>query len=235
MNYEIVNLEPVTVAGISTRTGNEKPDVMEKIGKLWQEFMMPGGKCEQMPHKCGDYCYGIYYNYTWDDMCYDVLAAWGVEETAQLPEEYTKVAIPGGQYAKFTFQGNATQDTGQFWTQVWNTPLPRAYSYDFEIYHCQPGNEENAQIEIYVALADICQSCGMPMTEKAHYGTNADGSPSQEYCAYCYENGKFQAECSMEEMIEICLDAAPEMYNDRDSSRKQMLEYFPTLKRWKEK
>lgn len=49
-----------------------------------------------------------------------------------------------------------------------------------------------------------CQSCGMPMgnTEEM-YGTEADGGKSKEYCKYCYENGNFVANCSMEEMIEF--------------------------------
>ncbi|MFZ1513793.1 MAG: zinc ribbon domain-containing protein [Saprospiraceae bacterium] len=38
-----------------------------------------------------------------------------------------------------------------------------------------------------------CQSCGMPLKKSPNGGgTNADGSISQMYCAYCYENGKFK-------------------------------------------
>lgn len=236
MNYEVVYREPVTVAGITTHTGNQAPDVMEKVGKMWQDFMMPGGKCQQLPHKQGDLCYGVYYNYTWDDMEYDALAAWGVDPDAELPAEFVKLQIPGGKYARFSFHGNATQDTGSFWQEVWNTPLPRAYSHDFEVYLTEPGQEEHAQIDIYVALADICQSCGMPMTESSDdvYGTNADGSRNTEYCIYCYENGAFKEDCTMDEMIEHCLDAAPELYKDREKSRKSMSEYYPTLKRWQQ-
>jgi len=36
----------------------------------------------------------------------------------------------------------------------------------------------------------VCQSCGMPMDEKA-FGTNADKSKNKEYCAYCFKDGKF--------------------------------------------
>ncbi len=38
-----------------------------------------------------------------------------------------------------------------------------------------------------------CQSCGMPMKKSpGGGGTNADGSTSRMYCAYCYENGQFK-------------------------------------------
>lgn len=80
-----------------------------------------------------------------------------------------------------------------------------------------------------------CQSCGMPMgnTEEM-YGTEADGAKSKEYCKYCYENGKFVANCSMEEMIEFCVPHMVAAHKEisEDSARKMMGEYFPKLKRW---
>jgi len=37
-----------------------------------------------------------------------------------------------------------------------------------------------------------CQSCGMPLKKSPNGGgTDADGSISTMYCAYCYENGAF--------------------------------------------
>ena len=46
----------------------------------------------------------------------------------------------------------------------------------------------------------FCQSCGMPLTEDV-LGTNADGSKNEDYCMYCYRDGKFLQDCTMEEMI----------------------------------
>lgn len=34
-----------------------------------------------------------------------------------------------------------------------------------------------------------CTNCDMPMTEEAHFGTNADGSFNKEYCCYCLKDG----------------------------------------------
>lgn len=44
----------------------------------------------------------------------------------------------------------------------------------------------------------------MPMTAPEHFGTEADGTPSNEYCVYCYKDGAFAQKCSMEEMIQTC-------------------------------
>lgn len=81
-----------------------------------------------------------------------------------------------------------------------------------------------------------CQCCGMPMGKTDEmYGTEEDGSKSKDYCKYCYENGNFTFNGSMEEMIEVCVPnvvaANPDM--TEDEARNMMREWFPTFKRWK--
>lgn len=51
---------------------------------------------------------------------------------------------------------------------------------------------------------NVCQSCGMIMEENEQ-GTNSDGSISVDYCKYCFNDGKFGKDESMEEMIESCI------------------------------
>ena len=49
-----------------------------------------------------------------------------------------------------------------------------------------------------------CQSCGMPLKKAPGGGSNADGSISTIYCAYCFENGKFkQPDWTVEQMQEF--------------------------------
>ena len=81
-----------------------------------------------------------------------------------------------------------------------------------------------------------CQSCGMPMgTIVEMRGTNADGSTSADYCAYCFEDGVFTVQCSIGEMIELCISHVTSAHPDMsaDEARSMMREFFPTLKRWK--
>ena len=81
-----------------------------------------------------------------------------------------------------------------------------------------------------------CQCCSMPMGATGEmYGTDADGSKSDDYCKYCFENGAFAKDCTMEEMIEICVPHMVSANSDmsEDKARKMMREFFPTLKRWK--
>ena len=94
----------------------------------------------------------------------------------------------------------------------------------------KPNMEESKMSE------QFCQCCGMPMGETNEmYGSNADGSTNEDYCSYCYENGAFTFQGTMEEMIETCVphmvSANPGM--SEEEARSGMMEWFPTLKRWK--
>lgn len=83
-----------------------------------------------------------------------------------------------------------------------------------------------------------CQSCAMPMggTDEL-YGTESDGVKSPDYCKYCYENGAFTFNGSMQEMIEICIppmvESNPGM--TAESAREMMNQFMPALTRWKGK
>ena len=88
-------------------------------------------------------------------------------------------------------------------------------------------------------MEKICQSCGMPMRSQKDFGTNKDGSKNADYCVYCYQKGLFTNNYSMEETIEHNLNFLDEFNKDsktsftRESAKKEMLIFFPTLKRWK--
>ncbi|WP_330638486.1 zinc ribbon domain-containing protein [Anaeropeptidivorans aminofermentans] len=82
----------------------------------------------------------------------------------------------------------------------------------------------------------FCQSCGMPMGDSdTLYGAESDGSKNTDYCKYCYENGCFTSNSTMDEMIEICI--APMVENNpgmtEKKAREMMQQFFPMLKRWK--
>lgn len=77
-----------------------------------------------------------------------------------------------------------------------------------------------------------CQSCAMPLAEDKDHGTNADGSKSEDYCVYCFKEGAFLSDDTMEQMIESCV---PHMVSDTmtaEQAREQMQQNFPSLKRW---
>jgi len=78
----------------------------------------------------------------------------------------------------------------------------------------------------------ICQSCSLPLHEE-YKGTNKDSSSSNEYCKYCYENGEFLDDRTLEEEIEHLI---PMFIEDRDISEKEarieLRKILSPLKRW---
>lgn len=85
-------------------------------------------------------------------------------------------------------------------------------------------------------MQNLCQSCGMPLGEEPElYGTEKDGSKNREYCLYCYKDGAFTADLTMEEMINSCVPfmtaAHPELAPAK--ARAMMNAVLPNLKRWK--
>ena len=81
-------------------------------------------------------------------------------------------------------------------------------------------------------MKTICQSCGMEMGAN-DYGKNADGSRNSDYCKYCFPNGNFGKDETMEEMIESCIPFRIGQDRTPEDARKEMLALLPTLKRWK--
>lgn len=81
-----------------------------------------------------------------------------------------------------------------------------------------------------------CQSCAMPLGDNEELlGTNADGSKNELYCKYCYENGKFTWNCTMDEMIDFCIPHMKDANADMSEveAREIMRKIFPALERWK--
>lgn len=151
MNYEVVTLEAIQAAGLSVRTGNNQPDMMEKIGGLWQKYMTEAEKI--IPNQNGR-LFGVYTNYDSDvNGMYDMVVCCGVDSYEGLEDKFVRVEIPSGKYAKFTFHGDPCKDTGAFWMEVWKTPLNRKYTADFEEY-LTSNDPHDVPINIYIALAE---------------------------------------------------------------------------------
>lgn len=79
----------------------------------------------------------------------------------------------------------------------------------------------------------ICQSCGMPLINSEQFGTNADKSINNDYCIYCYKDGKFIDDVSMEEYIDMCSQYWEQAGITNEEMKEFCTKLFPTLKRWK--
>jgi len=81
----------------------------------------------------------------------------------------------------------------------------------------------------------ICQSCGMPMQKNEDLGTNTDGSKNEEYCHFCYKEGRFTEEgITREEKIKKNIEIATKMGMAEEEAREMANNIIPKLKRWNE-
>ena len=84
----------------------------------------------------------------------------------------------------------------------------------------------------------VCQSCAMPLQNIADFGTNNDGTVNINYCVYCFNDGMFTHDRSIEEMVESNLKFLDEFnaqngtsYSE-DEARTILKLHLASLKRW---
>ena len=77
----------------------------------------------------------------------------------------------------------------------------------------------------------VCQCCGMPMEDDSVIGRDRDGALNEDYCKWCYANGKF-AYTSMDKLIDFCAEHMASEQWPAGQVRAYMAGLLPTLKHW---
>ena len=77
----------------------------------------------------------------------------------------------------------------------------------------------------------ICQCCGMPL-EDASISREPDGAFNEEYCKWCYSDGKF-AYASLEELTDFLVSHMANEQFPPEQARAYFSGMLPTLKHWK--
>lgn len=79
----------------------------------------------------------------------------------------------------------------------------------------------------------FCQSCNMPLDNSGLSGTEKDGSPSDEYCRYCYVNGAFVDPRITLDGMKTIVKTQMELRHIPSRIIDLTLTSLPTLKRWR--
>jgi hypothetical protein len=78
-----------------------------------------------------------------------------------------------------------------------------------------------------------CQSCSMPLDNPEMLGTEKDGSKSNEYCKYCYQQGALvNPNMTLKEMTELVISQMEKMNMD-SKAIDLAVSALPNLKRWR--
>ena len=80
----------------------------------------------------------------------------------------------------------------------------------------------------------FCQSCAMPMEKEEDFGTETDGSKSEDYCCYCFREGKFtDRDITMNEMMEKVIGIMVDKDMPEAQAKGIIENFLPKLKRWR--
>lgn len=79
----------------------------------------------------------------------------------------------------------------------------------------------------------ICQCCGMPLNEDSLISREKDGSYNEDYCKWCYADGKFVYQ-SKKSLLDYLVSHMPNPDNLKDEDRRIQFDvYLSQLKHWK--
>ena len=76
----------------------------------------------------------------------------------------------------------------------------------------------------------ICQCCGMPLDDTT-ISREPGGAFNEDYCKWCYANGKF-AYTSMDKLIDFCAEHMASEQWPAGQVRAYLAGLLPTLKHW---
>ena len=79
----------------------------------------------------------------------------------------------------------------------------------------------------------VCQCCGMPLNEDSMISKEADGSFNEDYCKWCYNDGKFAYD-SKDSLLDFLISHMPNPESLPDDQRRMQYDgYLSQLKHWK--
>jgi len=79
----------------------------------------------------------------------------------------------------------------------------------------------------------FCQCCGMPLREDDWISREPDGSFQEDYCKWCYADGRFAYE-SKDSLLDFLVSHMPNPEQAPDEERREQFDrQLSQLKRWK--
>mgnify|MGYP002241673882 FL=1 len=77
----------------------------------------------------------------------------------------------------------------------------------------------------------ICQCCGMPLDDST-ISKEPDGTFNEEYCKWCYTDGKFTYD-NIDDLIAFCVEHMSNENWSAEQVRGYMADMLPKLNHWK--
>ena len=139
---------------LDKKTTNEGGQSNIDCGILWQKFEKENF-IDRIPNKLSSEIYTVYFDYE-DDYTkpFSYFIGCKVKTDADIPNDMTSLIIPEDDYFKLIAKGKMPDCVAKSWKEIWSLKIDRAYKYDFEMYDERSKDWSNAEVEIYVSLAN---------------------------------------------------------------------------------
>jgi predicted transcriptional regulator YdeE len=146
-------IETFHVVGLAIRTTNRNNQAVSDIEFLWERFF-DENISKLIPNKIGKDIYGVYTDYDGDHtQTYTTILGVRVPSLDHVAPGLAARTIERGKYATFTARGNINEGVvGKTWNRIWNSPIPRKYTTDFEVYSEKSCVVQDAEVDIFVAV-----------------------------------------------------------------------------------
>lgn len=152
MQFETIKLHSFYIIGIAVRTTNRNGQSQKDIGRLWDRFFKENVRA-QIPAKKSDAIYCVYTDYESDAAGpYTTILGCNVAMLQTIPEGFTGVEIRGAAYRVYTSVGKLPDSVLATWQHIWQTPINRSYSADFDVYGDDAKDRDAAEVKTYLSV-----------------------------------------------------------------------------------
>lgn len=157
MDFNFQKKDPINVIGVKLHV--PEPDkAASLIEPFWENFRIEKLK-DKIPNKLHpEQTIAVYTNYGPQGEGYSLILGAEVQYIVNnVPEGMVGIEIPEQTYGVFSVQGSIPEIISTTWQQIWKSPIPRAYTYDFEVYKNE--SFDKADVEFNIAVrADYTQA-----------------------------------------------------------------------------
>ena len=151
MDYTVVKKPAMMVVGIECRTSNTPDGAPVDIPKLWGR-VYGEHVLERIQNKISNDVVALYCDYEGDyTKPYSCVIGCQVSAIDQIPEGMVAKELPATSYVVFAAKGQHPEAVMQTWAHVWQSPLDRTYTGDFEVYG-EKFAASPQEVDIYIAV-----------------------------------------------------------------------------------
>jgi predicted transcriptional regulator YdeE len=149
---EIFSQNQFFLVGISVRTTNQNGQSAQDIGGLWTRFTTEN-LGQQISAKVSDDMYCVYTDYESDHTArYTAILGCRVDSLDNIPDGFTGITVPAGDYQVFYLAGEFPANIGAAWQEIWASDIDRKYASDYDWYKGDAKSFEETDARIYLGV-----------------------------------------------------------------------------------